>query len=189
MNKLFFIIGMRRSGTSILRKIVMRNSQVKNIEFEPNELLEITERIDIPRYRNIPFFKNTLERFKEHSDKYYGAKLALNPGIEAMRWLNLPFKFPNAKFIFIRRTPKSTYNSWINIETSKRGLCSYQMYLDWWTHINVSFLNFEKSKRCIIDYEKLIKNPDIEMFKIWKFLKVPRIYNLKNMIKTPKYGC
>ena len=55
MNKLVFIIGMRRSGTSILRKLVELHPEVERIEFEPNELLEVCERIGITRYKNIPF--------------------------------------------------------------------------------------------------------------------------------------
>ena len=190
MNKLIFIIGMRRSGTSILRKLIMRHHEIENIEFEPNELLEVTERIDIQRYRTIPFFKDTLDRFYNH-EKYYGAKLALNPGIEAMRWKNLILKYPDAKFIFIKRNSNSTYESWANNETSKRGICSYEMYKSWWNFINLSFMEYSTKnpfKAIILDYEHLIKDVDNEMKKVWKFLGINLdIPTMKHLIHKPRW--
>jgi len=191
MNKLVFVIGMRRSGTSILRNLIMQHPDVENIEFEPNELFEVTERIAIPRYRNIPFFRETIRRFKNHS-KYYGAKLAINPGIEGMRWKNLIANFPDAKFVFIQRNPENTYKSWIRNEKSKRGTCNYNMYRDWWEHINNSFKDFvfhNKEKAVFLKYGDILKNTDITMREVWKLLGLKEdIKGLDTFIRTPKHG-
>jgi len=191
MNKIIFIIGMRRSGTSILRSLIMQHPKVENIEFEPNELFEITERIDIARYRNNKFYNATLDRFRR-DESYYGAKLAVNPGIEAMRWKNLIKKFPEAKFIFIKRNATNTYKSWVYNETSERGVCSYELYKPWWDFINKSFLDFSMynpSKAVVLDYEDILKTPDKELQKVWKLLKIKSdIPSVKSLIHKPKWG-
>jgi len=186
MNKLVFLIGMRRSGTSILRKLVEMHPEVDRIEFEPNELLEICERIGIPRYKRIPYFNEVVNRFKKPRNGWYGAKLALNAGIEAMRWRRLDERFDKPHYIFIQRNPNMTYDSWIKNETSTRGTCPKDMYLPWWKHINKSFEEFVKEnpeRGCIVQYEKLCENADLELKKVWNLLKIECLTNLQGYIK------
>lgn len=166
----------------------MKHPEVKSLAFEPNELLEICERIDIRRYQNNKFFNETIKRFKGHTDKYYGFKIALNPGIEGMRWKNFKDKFPEGKFVFIQRNPEKTYKSWCRIETSKRGLCSYEIYLPWWQHINSSFDKHTKDnpdKATLIKYENLLEDANKEMKKVWDLLGVEKIKGLNQFIKQP----
>ncbi len=186
MNKLVFIIGMRRSGTSILRKLVELHPEVERIEFEPNELLEVCERIGIPRYKNIPYFNEVINRFKKPRDKWYGAKLALNVGLEAMRWLRFEEQFDKPYYIFIQRNPSTTYDSWVKNETSSRGVCPKEMYLPWWKHINKSFEQFVKEnpdRTCIVQYEDLCDNADLELEKVWNLMGIEVLKNLQGYIK------
>jgi len=190
MNKLLFIIGMRRSGTSILRKLILKNPEVDWIDFEPQELLLATDIININRYKNNEYFNKVIQRYKQENNRYIGCKLALNPGIMAMRWKCLYREFPKAKFIFITRNWYDSYQSWLSVDMDNiRGVCNYKMYKDWAKKIKDSFRVFcnENSNSILIKYEFLLNNADNEMSKIWKLLKILKIENLQKLIKIPEY--
>jgi len=103
----------------------------------------------------------------------------LNAGIEAMNWRKIQHVFPNSRYVFITRDPKKTYDSWCRVEKSVRGICSYDMYLSWWIHINNSF-NIGQS--CHISYESLVDNVDKEMTKVWNLLNIEKITGLDKWI-------
>lgn len=190
--KLVFVIGMRRSGTTILSELIRKHSEVGVIEFEPYELFQACALSEIRRYNDVAYFQKTIERYKRHNPKrYFGAKFALNPGIEAMKWRLIAQVFPKAKFVFIKRGIKDTYDSWINVDkNSVRGICSFEMYLPWYWHIVESFIEFCKTnlrKATIIDYEDLIRNADSEMERVWKILELESIKGLNGFMRKPKH--
>jgi len=87
MAKKFFIIGMRRSGTSILRELISCHPDVQGCEFETHILRYALQCMEIPRYRGIKWANEEIERFKtahSNTDKRYGIKFALNPGVYDM---------------------------------------------------------------------------------------------------------
>lgn len=190
MNKLLFIIGLRRSGTSILRKLVLEHPQVLDIKFEPHELLFACRTSHISRYRDSDYHKKVINKYKNANySKYIGAKIVGNPGIEANNWRWLNRHFPNAKFIFIKRNPEDTYASWYKMDKeSVRGVCNYEMYKDWYDLINNSFIDFvnkNKDRSCLLSYENLVENADKEMLKVWNTLKVSKIENLNKRVYKP----
>ena len=188
MNKLVWIIGMRRSGTSLLRELINSHPEVNTILFEPHELLFTVQSIHIKRYSNNPYHLQTMEKFNQDNGKWHGAKVALNAGIEAMNWKWLDEKFNKPKYIFIQRDPSHTYQSWIDNETSKRCICSYEMYLPWYKHINNSFEEFVKNnldRSCIINYERLVIDVNREINKAWSILGLNPINSLANKIRKP----
>lgn len=190
MYNVFFIIGMRRSGTSLLRQLIHSHPDTETIEFEPHELMFVVQTEHIPRYSNSSYHKEVLDRFKkERHGRLYGAKFALNAGIEAMNWKWLDKKFFLPKYIFIQRGSQKTYQSWVNNETSVRGVCPYLMYYPWWKHINLSFEMFvikNKNRAVVVNYENLCQNTDKTMNKVWDILKIPRIEGLNSFIKKEK---
>ena len=190
MNKLFFIVGMRRSGTSILKDLILKHSQVDKILFEPYQLWHAIRVSHLGRYRNDPYIKKIIKEFSYAPGKYKGAKFALNAGIEAMTWRRLALVFPEAKFIFIVRDAEQTYNSWVGQDKdSVRGLCSKELYMGFREHIVNSFFDFyqkNRNKSCIIHYKELVENPDKEMKKVYKLLDIVRMGGLSKYIKKPK---
>jgi hypothetical protein len=189
MNKLLFIIGMRRSGTSILKELVEKHPEVNQILFEPHELFFVIQTIHIERYKKSQYHIDVINKYKGHEDKWFGAKIAVNAGIEAMNWRWLDDKFDNPKYIFIKRNPQKTYQSWCRVETSKRGLCQYGMYEVWWHHINRSFEHFveeNKNRGVIIQYEDLLLDADKELNNIWSLLDIERIKGFQKYIRKPK---
>jgi len=190
MSKLFFIVGMRRSGTSILRDLILKHPQVDKILFEPYELWHSIRVSHLARYKNDPYVKKIIQDFRNSSVKYKGAKFALNGGIEAMTWRRLALVFPEAKFIFIIRDAEQTYNSWVGQDkNSVRGLCSKDLYMGFRNHIVDSFINFQeqnKAKSCIVLYKDLVELTDFPMEQVWGTLGVKTIIGLQKHIKIPK---
>ena len=187
MNKLFFIVGMRRSGTSILRELILKHPEVDKILFEPYELWHAIRVSHLRRYGNDPYVKKIIQDFRNTSGKYKGAKFALNGGIEAMTWRRLSLVFPEAKFIFIVRDAEQTYNSWVGQDkNSVRGLCSKELYMGFRSHIVKSFEDFNDKNNRIISYKNLIESTDITMMKIWNLLQIKLIGGLQKFIEKPK---
>jgi hypothetical protein len=200
MNKLFFIIGLRRSGTSILRQLVMRNPGISGIEFEPHELWaavdlnhfdRIKKKENVKRFiqTTFRFFINLGERGKPYG--WHGAKFALNPGVKALEWVWLDKTFPGCKFIFIQRNLKSTYNSYYNQDKqSVRGVIDSQAYFILAKKLIIDFGNYVRSnpgRACLVDYETMLNNPDAELSKVWKLLNIQPITGLKKLIRKPQF--
>ncbi|KKL82365.1 hypothetical protein LCGC14_1985450, partial [marine sediment metagenome] len=177
-------MGMRRSGTTILQKLMNRHPDI-HLEFEPYELFYSVATSEIPRYRKQPLQTQVLHQYKNNPTKWYGAKFAFNAGIEAMKWKLFNKEFDNAHFVFIIRNPKDTYDSWVKADKdSVRGICSYEMYLPWWKYINNSFIT-TPAKHTVVYYDQLVTNADVEMQKVWDLLKIKPITGLNQMIHKP----
>ncbi len=187
MNNSVFLMGMRRSGTTILQQLMNRHSDIK-LEFEPYEVFYSVATSEIPRYRKQALQQQVLHQYKNNPTKWYGAKFAFNAGIEAMKWKLFNKEFENVRFVFIIRNPLDTYNSWVKVDkNSVRGICSYEMYLPWWKHITDSFRT-ELTTSVIINYEDLVKDADKEMDKVWNLLEVSPIIGLNKFIHKPEQG-
>ena len=186
MNKSVFLMGMRRSGTTILQQLMNRHSDIQ-LEFEPYELFYSVSTSEIPRYRKQPLQTQVLHQYKNNTTKWYGAKFAFNAGIEAMKWRLFNKEFDNAHFVFIIRNPQDTYDSWVKADKySVRGICSYEMYLPWWKHITDSFCT-ELTKSVIIHYRDLVKDADKEMKNVWDLLEVSPLVGLNKLMHQPEH--
>jgi len=185
----FFIIGLRRSGTSILRKLISQSPGVKNIQFEPHDLLYAVSILKIPRFKGTAYPTSVVRAF-EALPKWSGAKFALNPGIDALDWIWLSKTFPNARFIFITRNTNSNFESYKKADAKTlRGVITNNIYKPFHGHINTGFNSFHKNNKAIstiINYDSMLKDVDMEMSKVWKLLKIKSPGSLKHMIKQPK---
>ena len=191
MNKLVFIIGLRRSGSSILRTLIEKHPEVSELKFEPHELLFTASTQHINRYKDSKYHQKVLDEYRGNEDKYFGAKLVVNPGLETFSWKFLPRMYPEAKFIFINRIPKTNYDSWIKQDKkSVRGIINRGTYNELWCNINYSFIDFTRinpDNACILSYEVLCSNTDKELEKVWKCLDVTPMIGLNKFIKQPEF--
>jgi hypothetical protein len=193
MSKKFFIIGMRRSGTSILRDLISSHPDIQGIEFENHILRYALQCMEIPRYRNIDWAVKEIERFKNihaNSDRWYGIKYALNPGVFDMEWVYLYHHFPEAKFIFILRDKKQTYKSYEKLDRNiRRGHAPWDCYSPFFDLMVGQFVEYNKNnpgKSCIINYENLVLNADSEIKKAWDLLGLEPKIKCNNMMKIPE---
>jgi hypothetical protein len=182
--KKFFIIGMRRSGTSILRDCMRcAHDQIYDIEFETHILRYALQCMEIPRYRETlghkGWVRDELKRFNDiaiDSGKWHGIKFALNPGVYDMEWVYLYHYFPYAKFIFIIRNKENTFSSYKKLdENIKRGHAPWDCYSPFFDLMTGQFRDYRKNNpenSCIINYEKLVIDADKELKKAWNILGI-----------------
>lgn len=188
-NKLLFLIGIRRSGTSICRHLLMSHPQITHIEFEPHDLMFVTSTQHLNRYKNSQYHIDTVNRFKNKINKYYGAKIVINSQLGGIRWKWLHKYFPEAKFVFICRNIQDTYKSYAKTDAKVlAGISPYYIYKYWYNQIIESFKTFHKEyseKSCIIHYEHLVNDADNTLIPVWKLLQLNPIQNLKEKMHKP----
>jgi len=187
----FFIIGARRSGTSILRKIVGLAPEVEDIKFEPHPLWHSVMMQHFRRFQG-PGHQKVIDNFCPKGKKtILGAKIALNPGIDAMDWVWFPRVYKGAKFIFIKRNQKDNYASYYHADKdSVRGMITERVYSPMAAWLWGSFFDFWKhnqDRAMIINYDKMLDSPLEETSRIWPFLGVtaPPDEVITSMIRPP----
>lgn len=188
--KVFFIIGMRRSGTSIVRRIIAAADGVAGILFEPHELYHAVQMMHFKRFRG-PLHKKRIEDFKKQGDgEWMGAKFALNPGIDALDWKWLDKIFPEARFIFVFRNEADTFNSYATADKdSNRGVIPLHIYspiFQWVQGCLWHFADGNPDRAYIVYYDKMIKAPTKELNPVWKLLDVKAPKGIKNLIRPPE---
>ena len=190
MIKLLFIVGLRRSGTSILRNLLIRHMMINDIEFEPHDLWAAIDLNHFKRMMDKPdnrqWVTNKIKAFgdKGKRGKYHGAKFALNPGTKALEWVWLKKTFPKAKFIFIVRDLNNTWKSvYKQDRDSVRGIIDKKAYDIMATDLVIDFM---KSDSPVVRYENLVANADKELLKVWNYLGLNEIAGLNQMMKKPE---
>ena len=202
---IIFILGMPRSGTTLIEQIVSSHAKV----FGAGELPYLTKIImnNFFENSNISFkkstqisdelkndFKNTyfnfLKRFN-HNDKLITDKAPLN-----FRWIGfIKIFFPNAKIIHCMRDPldnclslyKNVFEGGLNFSYNQRELgIFYNLYSDlmsFWHNKYPGFIHDVK-------YENMVNNQEKETRKIIKFCELEwdpqclEFYKNKTPIKT-----
>ncbi len=185
-NNIIFILGMPRSGTSLVEQIISSHKNVFGggelpilpniikdnlINDEKNFKKDFFEIINNPTNQNNMREKyiNFIKNFK-YTQQYITDKAPLN-----FRWIGfINLIFPNTKIIHCTRDPKNNclsmfknlFEGGLNFTYSQEDLVKYyKNYQD--------LMNFWKSKypNKILDvgYENLIENSEIEIKKIIKF--------------------
>lgn len=176
---------MRRSGTSILRSLLMNHPDIKDIEFEPHPLWNAIDLHHFDRFKTLPYVLETIEKFRSEGsgDKWHGAKFALNPGVKAMEWVWLPRVFPEAKFIFIVRNREDTYASYHNEDKDKlRGCIPERIYTPFF-HFIVN--TFKHPESAMVNYDDLFGNGDAELENVWDLLGIKHLNGLGKYLRTP----
>lgn len=188
-NKIIFIIGLRRSGTSILRSLINTHSEVEDLLFEPHELLFCASTLHLARYQKSEYHNAVLNSFRNRS-KYYGAKVAINVGVEAGKWNHIIRRFPEAKIIFTKRNAQDNYSSWLREDTKTvHHTFDFKTYHTLWEVCNKEFEAYHiknPDKSCIINYEGLVQDADGELSKAWNVLGIDPLTGMQTFIKKPQ---
>jgi len=191
MNKLFFIVGVRRSGTSILRTLLLKHPGIISIDFEPHPLWFAVMMQHFDRFNDEDVWKKIVSNFKAKGNRgYYGAKFALNPGIDALDWVWLDEVFNRPKFIFIKRSLMDSYKSYWSVDRDiRRGAIDENSYFPAFAFVQETFERFNcenPGRSCIIRFEELVENPDKELRKATRILDISNLSGMKKNIKKPK---
>lgn len=192
-HKPVFVLGMRRSGTSMLCQLINRCEGV-NILFEPHDIWFALTHRHIDRFtdnESVVCAEKVLKQ-KLCTDQITGAKFALNPGREAFGWRYLSLIFPQARFIFIRRNWTDTFNSYTKLdEDSVYGVAHEEIHSYFWSSIYSSFVtHMVKSKsRSLcewVEYEDIIKTKGESLSPVWDLLGVKAPLGVANCIHRPE---
>jgi len=186
----FFIVGIRRSGTSILRKIISTAPEVERILFEPHELYHSLMMLHFRRFKTESHQRAVNDFRPSDPEKLIGAKIALNPGIDALDWIWMTRVYPEAKFIFIRRNLQDSYASYYKTDLgSVRGIIPERAYSPMFTWLAGSMFDFYQNNRgrsVIINYDKMVQSPSAELKRAWELLGIPEPPGIETMIHPPE---
>jgi len=190
---MFFIIGIRRSGTSILRELMMKHPEIRSIEFEPHPLWFAVDMSHFSRFKDMPFVKDELMRFKRECsmDKWYGAKFALNPGVKGLEWKWLPKLFPEARFIFLFRGVEANWKSYKKQDKdSVRGMIPINAYRQMHSQLYESFEEYwinNPETSTVLQYERLLNKPDQGTGYAFSVLGLDPLPGMAKFIKQPEF--
>lgn len=191
--KMFFIIGMRRSGTSILRNLIMEHPRVAAIEFEPHPLWYAVDMNHFRRFKRDPYVQRKLSEFTKNccGPNWYGAKFALNPGVKALEWVWLPQTFPECRIIFIIRDMRDTFESYYKEDRgSVRGALPLKLYKPYFEYHVSQFHKYatkNNSNAICVYFKRLVKDADLELQPAWELLGLEPLRGLNQRMKKPRH--
>ena len=203
-NKMIFIVGLPRSGTSLIEQILSSHSKIYGCgELTILELLikkNLTaENIFIKeKLENVENLKIINEMFNKHLKKFYKGdkQIFTDKTPQNFMWIGIIKSiFPNAKFIHCERNPKdnclSIYKNlfdgdinWsYNTDTIVKYFKNYKKIMANWNENYASSIY-------TIKYENIITNPETKIRELLDFCEIEfeqsciEFYNNKRPIKT-----
>ena len=184
-NKMIFILGMPRSGTTLVEQIIANHKNV----YGAGELRDLTQiikenflvndKIKFPEKFNIKdqnFFSNMGTKYLENLDRYNTNKNYITDKAPLnFKWIGLiKLILPKSKIIHCTRDPKDTclslfknffegeLNFSYNLEEAGKYYKLYQNLMEFWKQLLPDFIYD-------ISYEKLVENQEPESRKLLDF--------------------
>jgi len=184
-NKMIFILGMPRSGTTLVEQIIANHKNV----YGAGELRDLTQiikenflvndKIKFPEKLNIKdqnFFNNMGTKYLEHLDRYDTNKNYITDKAPLnFKWIGLiKLILPKSKIIHCTRDPKDIclslfknffegqLNFSYNLEEVGKYHKLYQNLMEFWKQLLPDFIYD-------ISYEKLVENQEFESKKLLDF--------------------
>jgi len=184
-NKMIFILGMPRSGTTLVEQIIANHKNV----YGAGELRDLTQiikenflvndKIKFPEKLNIKdqnFFSNMGTKYLENLDRYNTNKNYITDKAPLnFKWIGLiKLILPKSKIIHCTRDPKDTclslfknffegeLNFSYNLEEAGKYYKLYQNLMEFWKQLLPDFIYD-------ISYEKLVENQEFESRKLLDF--------------------
>ena len=197
INQPIFILGMPRSGTTLIEQILSSHSSI----YGGGELDFLYDSINLTNWEDNELNKSDINKIRENylyelnkisNYKYITDKMPLN-----FQWIGfIVCAFPNSKIINVKRDPAAT--CWSNYKTnfSKNGMAFtfnqidvakyYQLYEDLMKFWHKKF----PKKIYELNYEKLTENQEEEEKKLFNYLNlnwedsVLEFYKNKRIVQT-----
>ena len=174
--KVVFIVGMPRSGTSLIEQILSSHKKIYGAG-ELSFLSEIIEeKINLKKndYTDLPFkYVNFLKKFN-YKEEYLIDKAPLN-----FKWIGFILNFfPNCKVIHCKRNPIDIcWSNYKNLFSSDKLNYSYNFsnlssYYKHYENMMLYWSGLYKDRFYEIEYETLVKNKDEEVKKIINYLEI-----------------
>ena len=181
--KLVFIVGLPRSGTSLIEQIISSHSNVYGggelifLEILLKRAFTENNKFIKDKLADDKIFQNVSDKFYDHIRKFYDGKknIITDKTPQNFMWIGLIKKiFPDAKFIHSIRNPKdnclSIYKNLFDGDINwSYNLDNILKYFENYRYI-ISKYKSEFDKDILdIEYEDLIENPENKIKKILNF--------------------
>ena len=195
--KFIFIVGMPRSGTSLIEQILSSHSNVYGAGELPFLKMEINKKFNFYKNNNINILDDVdklaeisskyqyLANFFNSEKEYFIDKLPLN-----FLWIGfIKLLFPDAKIIYTKRNIEdvciSCYKNnfeqglnWTNeISNIIKMYKEHSKIMDFWKNITENFIY-------TVEYEQLVNNFESDLKKILEFCNLTFEENCKNFHKS-----
>lgn len=205
--KFIFIVGMPRSGTSLLEQIISSHSEVYGAGELPFLKMEINKKFNFYEYNNINVLNNKdnlneifnkyvyYMNFYERKEKYIIDKLPLN-----LLWIGfIRLLFPDSKVIYTKRNAEdvciSCYKNYFehalkwtnNVSNIAKIYNEHDKLMKFWKSKINNFIY-------TAEYEEIVSNFDIKLKEILEFCDLPyekkclEFYKSKSIVKTLSVG-
>ena len=184
-NKMIFILGMPRSGTTLVEQIIANHKSVygagelRDLKQTIKENFLVNNKIKFPEKFNIKdqnFFSNMGTKYLENLDRYNTNKNYITDKAPLnFKWIGLiKLILPKSKIIHCTRDPKDTclslfknffegeLNFSYNLEEAAKYYKLYQNLMEFWKQLLPDFIYD-------ISYEKLVENQEFESKKLLDF--------------------
>ncbi|MBO6493358.1 MAG: sulfotransferase [Pelagibacteraceae bacterium] len=184
-NKMIFILGMPRSGTTLVEQIIANHKSVygagelRDLKQIIKENFLVNNKIKFPEKFNIKdqnFFSNMGTKYLENLDRYNTNKNYITDKAPLnFKWIGLiKLILPKSKIIHCTRDPKDTclslfknffegeLNFSYNLEEAAKYYKLYQNLMEFWKQLLPDFIYD-------ISYEKLVENQEFESRKLLDF--------------------
>ena len=186
-----FILGMPRSGTTLLEQVLSSHSNIHGAG-ELNYLPKIIDKIKLDKLQNfVSFTKNIRLEYYEKVSKLTNKKFVIDKLPMNFRWIGFISKaFPEAKIIHIQRNPMaicwSNYrinfpDPGMDFSLSQKNTAKYYILYD----DLIKFWSKKLKEKIIhISYESFVNDFEKETYNLIKKLGIKWEENLKNFNKN-----
>ena len=186
-----FILGMPRSGTTLLEQVLSSHSNIHGAG-ELNYLPKIIDKIKLDKLQNFVSFTKTIRlEYYEKVSKLTNKKFVIDKLPMNFRWIGFISKaFPEAKIIHIQRNPMaicwSNYrinfpDPGMDFSLSQKNTAKYYILYD----DLIKFWSKKLKEKIIhISYESFVNDFEKETFSLFKKLGIKWEENVKNFSKN-----
>ena len=195
MKRPVIILGMRRSGTSVARRLTELSPDV-TVVFEPRDWWwYFTQGSAVERFldKDIVHLLNTHINRHFNADGVRGVKFAVDPCLTSFYWKHLERVEPRPKYVFIQRNMEDTWHSYADVDkNSLQGVVPKWVFSYFWVELYKQFSEHHSrfpERTMFMHYERLIVNPVEESYRLFKFLDVspPEVQTIEELMGEPTH--
>ena len=188
--KIIFVVGMPRSGTSLVEQILSSHNKIYGAGELPflSDIIEKKINLEKQDYSELQsLYSNLIKKFK-YEEEYLVDKTPLN-----FKWIGFILNhFPNSKIIHCNRNPIDIcWSNYKKLFSSRTLDFSYNFsdltnYYKLYKDLMLHWSKIYKNKFYEINYEKLVVNKEQEVKKVIKYLDLEWDANCLNFHKNKR---
>lgn len=182
-----FIVGLMRSGSTVLEKIIGQSPDIYNCE-ESTIIRQFLNRIHLNLKK-----ENIVEVYNQNFPQLKNFKRFTDKSLDNFLFIDLILElYPDAKFINTFRDPKENvfaiFKSFFENVPYSYDLENILEYMDMYYKIMKSMIAKYPNSICTFHYQSFIKNPNIQAEDLFNFLEIKWKKNYLNFHKKENFS-